>query len=150
MDIIINPMGEDDLPQVIEIENNSFADPWSLKSFQKEISENPYAIYLSAFFKNKLVAYIGGWIIIDELHITNLAVSKAFRRKGVAVKLLKELIKKSRERGAVRATLEVRVSNNPAINLYRKLGFKRAGRRPKYYSNNDEDALIMWKEYDNE
>lgn len=140
-------MKEADLTQVMAIEQKSFADPWTLQSFYREIQENPYSRYLVAYRQERLVAYIGGWLITDQLHITNLAVDPQERGNGLAKKLLDELVRLSRKEGINKATLEVRVSNDAAINLYRKNGFAIVGRRPKYYINNQEDALIMWKEY---
>ncbi|MCG8513559.1 MAG: ribosomal protein S18-alanine N-acetyltransferase [Halanaerobiales bacterium] len=147
MEIRIAPMKEADLSQVMAIEQKSFADPWTLQSFYREIQENPYSRYLVAYRQERLVAYIGGWLITDQLHITNLAVDPQERGNGLAKKLLDELVRLSRKEGINKATLEVRVSNDAAINLYRKNGFAIVGRRPKYYINNQEDALIMWKEY---
>lgn len=147
MEIRIGPMKEVDLTQVMAIEQKSFADPWTLQSFYREIQENPYSRYLVAYRQERLVAYIGGWLINDQLHITNLAVDPQERGNGLAKKLLDELVRLSRKEGINKATLEVRVSNDAAINLYRKNGFAIVGRRPKYYINNQEDALIMWKEY---
>ena len=147
MEIRIGPMKEADLSQVMAIEQKSFADPWTLQSFYREIQENPYSRYLVAYRQERLVAYIGGWLITDQLHITNLAVEPQERGNGLAKKLLDELVRLSRKEGINKATLEVRVSNDAAINLYRKNGFAIVGRRPKYYINNQEDALIMWKEY---
>ncbi len=147
MEIRIGPMKEADLTQVMAIEQKSFADPWTLQSFYREIQENPYSRYLVAYRQERLVAYIGGWLITDQLHITNLAVDPQERGNGLAKKLLDELVRLSRKEGINKATLEVRVSNDAAINLYRKNGFAIVGRRPKYYINNQEDALIMWKEY---
>lgn len=140
-------MKEADLTQVMAIEQKSFVDPWTLQSFYREIQENPYSRYLVAYRQERLVAYIGGWLITDQLHITNLAVDPQERGNGLAKKLLDELVRLSRKEGINKATLEVRVSNDAAINLYRKNGFAIVGRRPKYYINNQEDALIMWKEY---
>ena len=147
MEIRIGPMKEADLTQVMAIEQKSFVDPWTLQSFYREIQENPYSRYLVAYRQERLVAYIGGWLITDQLHITNLAVDPQERGNGLAKKLLDELVRLSRKEGINKATLEVRVSNDAAINLYRKNGFAIVGRRPKYYINNQEDALIMWKEY---
>lgn len=150
MNIVINRMLESDLPRVMKIERKSFTDPWSLNSFRRELNDNPYALYLSAYLDEKLIAYIGGWLVTDELHITNLAVDPAYRRQGVAGKLLAELIDLAKKQGIVRATLEVRASNTSAIKLYEKNGFVSVGCRPRYYRNNNEDALIMWKELSNE
>ncbi|MFW6034996.1 MAG: ribosomal protein S18-alanine N-acetyltransferase [Halothermotrichaceae bacterium] len=146
MDLIIKPMSVSQLHQILEIEKKSFPAPWSKRSFHRELEENPYAVYLQAEINDKIIAYVGGWIILDELHITNLAVIPEYRRHGIARKLINALIAKSKDKGAVRATLEVRVSNTPAINLYKKNGFISAGCRPNYYTDNNEDALIMWKE----
>lgn len=146
MKLTIKPMDQLDLPVIMKIEKASFDDPWSLNSFIRELYHNPYAHYLIAVYSNTIAAYIGGWVVTDELHITNLAVSPEFRRKGIARELLKELELISIENGVVRATLEVRVSNKSAIKLYEKFGFLPVGCRPNYYINNNEDALIMWKE----
>lgn len=146
MEYIIDIMTEDDLSQVMQIEEETFADPWSLNSFRRDIKENPYSLYLTAYQGNRLAGYIGGWLIIDELHITNLAVDSSVRKQGIATALIEELIRITKLKGISRVTLEVRVSNEPAINLYKKMGFESAGCRPRYYQNNNEDALIMWKE----
>lgn len=147
MGIVIRKMVEEDLTRVMEIERNSFSDPWSMRSFRREIRENPYALYLSACFDDQLAGYVGGWLITDELHITNLAVDPSYRRLHIAEKLIDELLKISKRKGIMRATLEVRKSNMPAIRLYTKKGFQPAGIRPRYYRDNMEDALIMWKEF---
>lgn len=146
MDITIAEMNLSHLNRVLEIERQSFSDPWSRRSFYREIKENRYALYLSAIYQKNVIGYIGGWIISDELHITNLAIDNNYRHRGIGQHLIEELLKCSLKRGVKRATLEVRVSNLPAIKLYEKKGFSAAGYRPKYYRNNNEDALIMWKE----
>lgn len=134
------------LPEVMEIERNSFLDPWSEYAFKNELCDNPYAVYFVALDDKQVVAYIGGWLVIDQLHITNLAVDQRYRQQGIAMALLDRLLEYSWGEGIREATLEVRVSNNSAIKLYRKKGFVSVGRRPGYYLNNNEDALIMWKE----
>lgn len=133
------------LDEVMRIEEESFPDPWSRGSFQREISENTYAYYFVAELEGKVLAYIGAWIVTDELHITNLAIKKEYRKMGLAQKLIDYIVDFSVEEECKRATLEVRVSNLPAIKLYEKKGFVAVGTRPKYYSNDNEDALIMWK-----
>lgn len=146
MYIEIVSMKETHLDDVLRIEEDSFPDPWSLRSFHREIMENPYAHYFAALNSSKVIGYIGGWVIIDELHITNLAVDPLYRRKGIARKLLNRLTVRAKQEGSLRVTLEVRVSNSSAIALYKKYGFIPVGCRPKYYTNDHEDALIMWKE----
>lgn len=142
----IIPMTLDHISQVMQIERESFSDPWSMASFVSEITENTYAIYYVAIYQKKIAGYIGGWIITDELHITNLAIASEFRRLGIANKLIDCIIAYAKKEGATRSTLEVRASNQSAINLYKKSGFTSVGYRPNYYTNNNEDAMIMWKE----
>lgn len=146
MKIKIVPMELMHLAEVLAIEQDSFSDPWSEYAFKSEISANPHAAYFVALEDGKVVGYIGGWLIMDQLHITNLAVDRNYRQKGIAMDLLDRILEYSWQEGIREATLEVRVSNNSAINLYRKKGFVSAGCRPGYYLNNNEDALIMWKE----
>lgn len=146
MRIEITPMKLEDLNEVLEIEVLSFTTPWSRSSFIYELLENERAVYLVA--KNEfsqVMGYVGMWIVFDEGHITNLATHPNFRRKGVAHKLMEELIRISKEKGVRYLTLEVRRSNNSAQDLYQKMGFVHMGVRRKYYLDNNEDALIMWK-----
>ena len=146
MDINIELMSDEDLSQVMKIEYKSFSSPWSRHSFIRDINENPYSLYLAAYNKDKLVGYIGGWMIIDELHITNLAVDPDYRKQGIATRLIKSTIEIVKRKDFKSVTLEVRESNQAAINLYHKIGFKQKGRRLQYYKDNNEDALIMRKE----
>jgi [ribosomal protein S18]-alanine N-acetyltransferase len=150
MDILIDIMTIDDLDDVIKIENKSFSDPWSYQSFKRDIIFNNHSLYLCAYKGRNLIAYIGGWLIVNKLHITNLAVDPEYRRKGIATKLIDEIFKMSILQGINKITLEVRMSNDAAIKLYKKKGFIVVGRYLHYYSNNNEDALIMWKEFKNE
>jgi len=136
-------MTGEDLRAVSAIEQASFRDPWSLQSFQTEIETNPLAFYLVARREEKVIAYIGAWIVQDEVHITTLAVDVQYRRRGVALGLVKELISRVASSGACCLTLEVRPSNTAARRFYEKLGFVVLGRRKFYYA--DEDALIMTK-----
>ncbi|MCL6588746.1 MAG: ribosomal protein S18-alanine N-acetyltransferase [Firmicutes bacterium] len=146
MELVVYPMAVEDLEEVLEIENSSFPIPWSRNSFLYELLENQRALYLAAKNScNKTVGYIGMWIVFDEGHITNLAVHPAARRQGVAKFLLKSLIKIAQEKGIKHLTLEVRRSNVPAQQLYQKFGFVHMGVRRRYYLDNNEDALIMWK-----
>jgi ribosomal-protein-alanine N-acetyltransferase len=144
--IKVVPMCVEDLEGIIEIENSSFTTPWSRNSFLHELFENERAVYLVAKDEfDRLVGYIGMWIIFDEGHITNLAVHPNFRRRGAGGRLLKGLIEYGRREGIKYLTLEVRRSNETAQNLYYKHGFVHMGVRRKYYLDNNEDALIMWK-----
>lgn len=146
MQIKVAPMKIEDLSEVLEIEVLAFSTPWSRNSFLYELLENERAFYLTA--KNeygRVIGYVGMWVVFDEGHITNLATHPQYRRQGVARKLMYELIAASKERGVRYLTLEVRRSNSEAQELYQKLGFVHMGVRRKYYLDNNEDALIMWK-----
>jgi len=143
--LIIDKMAESDLNGVLKVEEESFSIPWSKKSFIDEL-KNDKALYLVAKINDKVVGYIGTWIILDEAHITNIAVSSEFRNQKIGDKLVSKLIEMCREKNIVSMTLEVRNSNLVAQKLYKNHGFKLAGIRKEYYSDNKEDALIMWKE----
>lgn len=142
----IEAMCMEDLEEVLEIETASFPTPWSRNSFLYELLENQRAIYLVAKNEfNKVVGYIGMWVVFDEGHITNLAAHPLYRRQGVGKALLNHLINVARENGVKHLTLEVRRTNLSAQDLYEKIGFVHMGVRRKYYLDNKEDALIMWK-----
>ncbi len=142
----IELMRIEDLETVLEIEEASFPTPWSRNSFLYELTENQRAIYLVAKNEfNKVVGYIGMWVVFDEGHITNLAAHPLYRRQGVGRTLLNELVAVARRNGVQYLTLEVRRSNLSAQDLYQKIGFVHMGVRRKYYLDNREDALIMWK-----
>ena len=147
MNITIRRMQASDVDNVIAIEEKAYGEHhWSKESFLNELS-NELARYNCAFDEDgNLVGYSGCWQILEEVHITNIAVSPDFRRKKVGEKLLKRIVDECYENMAKYITLEVRVSNTPAINLYEKYGFKSLGVRKGYYQNNNEDALIMWTE----
>jgi ribosomal-protein-alanine N-acetyltransferase len=145
MNCIIRLAEERDIDALAKLDSLCFTLAWSRSSFEFEIKENLKAIYLVADYKGKIIGYGGIWIILDEGHITNIAVHPDFRNMGIGAKLLTDLIELSERRGANKQTLEVRVSNYPAISLYNKLGFKTAGKREKYYEDNGEDALILWR-----
>ncbi len=141
----VEPMTLDDLPEVLAIEDESFPIPWSRSSFLYELLENQRAYYCVAKADGKVLGFIGMWIILDEGHITNLAVASAHRRMGVGCALLQHLVTEAKIRGIRYLTLEVRASNYAAQRLYEKFGFVKTGVRPGYYQDNKEDAYIMWK-----
>jgi ribosomal-protein-alanine N-acetyltransferase len=142
---LIEPMCLDDLEGVLEIETLSFSTPWSRQSFLHEILENERAVYLVYKEFGKVLGYVGMWVVLDEGHITNLAVHPSYRQRGVGRGLIQRLEEVGRERGVRHLTLEVRKSNMPAQNLYREVGFTSVGVRRQYYLDNMEDAIIMWK-----
>jgi len=144
--IVISRMTVDDLDDVMVLERLSFTIPWSREAFIEEITKNMFAIYISAKVGKVAVGYAGMWKVCDEGHITNVAVHPEFRRKGIGAKLIEELISLARKENIVRMTLEVRKGNIPAKELYSKYGFKVEGLRKGYYTDNGEDAVIMWKD----
>jgi ribosomal-protein-alanine N-acetyltransferase len=144
--ITISQMERKDIAQVLLIEMNSFPSPWNERMFLSEIRDNRLSSFLVAKCNETVVGYGGFWLIFDEAHFVNLAVHPAFRRRGIGKQLLSALLTLAKERGATRATLEVRVSNTAAIKLYEGFGFKTCAIRKKYYKDNNEDALVMWLE----
>ena len=145
-DIIIREMVEEDIDEVLAIEKKSFSTPWTKEAFVMEITKNTLAKYIVAEREGKIVGYGGIWLIVDEGHVTNIAVDPDFRGYGIGNYLVEGLIDICKKRDILAMTLEVRVSNNVARNLYNKYGFIDNGIRPKYYSDTGEDAIIMWKE----
>ncbi|HXG26658.1 MAG TPA: ribosomal protein S18-alanine N-acetyltransferase [Candidatus Binatia bacterium] len=141
--IRIEAMTLDDLPAVHAIERRSFAVPWPDDAYRNEIRTNRLATYVVARAGDEVVGFGGIWIMVDEAHITTFAVDPRWRRRGVGERMLLTLLDLSVARRAREATLEVRLSNLPARKLYEKYGFRPVGIRPRYYSDNGEDALIM-------
>ena len=143
--LVIEEMKVDDIDGVFEVEKNCFEDYWSKDSFKKELSNN-LAKYLVAKVDGKVAGYVCIWFVVDEGHITNVAVHEDYRGQKIGDQLIKELVQVCKDNKIVSMTLEVRTSNTVAQNLYRKYGFKMAGIRKEYYSNNKEDAIIMWND----
>ena len=133
-----------DLDEVLRIERASFTAPWSRNAFAGELMDNHFAEYLVMYSGPQMIGYGGMWVIVDEAHVTNIAVYPEYRGKKNGERLLRMMMAEASARGARRMTLEVRVSNEVAKRLYRKLGFVDAGVRKGYYTDNHEDALIMW------
>lgn len=130
------------IKEILEIENDSFSTPWTEKMFADELL-NPLAHYFLLEDNDESIGYVGFWHIMDECHITNIAVKTAFRRKGYASELLKKVISYAEENNIVFITLEVRESNTGAQKLYEKFGFANCGTRKNYYHNPSENAVIM-------
>lgn len=144
MNLRFEPLHESHLEAILAIEKLSNSAPWSERSFRGELS-NPQSIFLTAIDDGKIVGYAGLWIVVDEGHITTVAVDPGQRRRGIGRRLTEEILRRAKEKGLVCATLEVRASNDPAIRLYENLGFEQAARRKGYYPDNREDAIVMWK-----
>lgn len=142
----IEPMTLADLDAVHAIERASFFPPWPDDAYRNELTTNKLATYLVARMDGVVVAFAGIWIMVDEAHVTTFAVDPTWRRRGIGERLLVALLDVSIGRRAREATLEVRLSNMPARRLYEKYGFRPVGIRPRYYTDNGEDALIMTTE----
>lgn len=140
-------MDECHVLQVAELEKVCFSDPWSVNSILSEL-KNPLSLWIVALDGERVVGYVGSQSVLGESDMMNVAVSEAYRGRGIATKLVNELIVQLRQNGNYQLTLEVRQSNTPAIKLYEKLGFTQVGRRPNYYHNPKEDALILRKEWE--
>lgn len=143
-EIHIDAMQLADVDGVTEIERQAFITPWSRDSFVRELTENIYAHYMVARAGQRVVGYAGMWVVLDEAHVTNVAVHPDWRGRKVGERLMAALMEQARRLGATRMTLEVRASNHVAQSLYRKLGFRSSGIRPGYYTDTREDAVIMW------
>ena len=139
----IEPMGLGDLPAVHAIERASFFPPWPDEAYRNELQTNRLATYLVARLDDVVIGFAGLWLMVDEAHVTTFAVDPAWRRRTVGERLLVALLDVAMARGAREATLEVRLSNMGARRLYEKYGFRPVGLRPRYYTDNGEDALIM-------
>ena len=142
----IRPMTVADLPAVQLIERASFTTPWPAHAYRQELEANRLAQYLVGTIGGEMVAYGGIWLMVDEAHVTTFAVHPRYRRRRIGERLLLSLMDLAADRSAREATLEVRLSNLAARRLYEKYGFRPVGIRPRYYSDNQEDALIMTTE----
>jgi len=135
----------DDVQAVHKIELATFPVPWTLDSFYYEMTENQYAHYLVAENENgEIIGFCGIWLVIDAAQITNVAVVQSVRGQGIGETLMREAMRVAKEANMDVMSLEVRVTNTVAQNLYRKLGFQDGGLRKGYYTDNQEDALVMW------
>ena len=140
----IAPMTAQDISAVLDIEHRSFATPWPRDAYTHELDHNRTAVYLVARQDEAVVGYAGMWVVMDEAHITTLAVDPPLRGLGIGERLLIGLVDRAIERGARWIQLEVRQSNMVAQRLYHKYGFREVGIRRHYYSDNGEDAVVMW------
>jgi len=142
-----------DLDAVQRIERASFSTPWPSYAYRQEIENNRLAHYIVAregdevvgdgIVGDQVVGFAGMWMMVDQAHITTFAVDPAWRRKGIGARMVLALLRMGETLGARQATLEVRLSNLPARRLYERFGFRPVGVRPRYYTDNGEDALIM-------
>jgi [ribosomal protein S18]-alanine N-acetyltransferase len=143
---VIDRMKVEDLDAVHDIERESFTTPWPSHAYRQELETNRLAHYVVARCGDRVVGYAGMWLLVDEAHVTTFATSSRWRRNGIGERLLLALLDLAKSRHATEATLEVRPSNIPARRLYQKYGFREVGVRPRYYTDDNEDALIMTTE----
>jgi len=146
-ELVIRQMQYEDIDMVLDIEKKSFTSPWSRLMFFDEL-QNPRAHYIVAEMSGIIVAYAGLWVIMDEGHITNIAVDPSYRMLKIGSRLMEEIFELARKNRLRGLTLEVRESNAAAISMYKNFGFKIEGLRKNYYSDTHENAFIMWHYFD--
>ncbi len=140
----IREMTLEDIPEVLEIDRVSFSNPWPERSYRYELTDNPAAqLFVANLDDGTLVGFLGYWLFGDEVHISTFAVHPEFRMQGIGEGLLKNALASAVDKEVHVATLEVRESNDTAISLYEKFGFKVVGSRDGYYRDNNEDAILM-------
>ncbi len=142
-DVTLRQMTLEDVPTVAEMDRISFSLPWPERSFRFEVTENDCSRCWVAEADGRIVGMLVLWVIVDEAHIATIAVHPDYRRQGMGEHILRETLKAARTDGAVRATLEVRAGNAAAQEMYRKFGFEVVGSRPRYYKDNNEDAILL-------
>ena len=147
LEVTIRRMTVEDIPAVVAIDRLSFPNPWSERSYTFELKHNPssrlFVAEVCDVDVDQVIGFIGFWFVIDEAHISTLAVHPAYRGYKIGNRLLEVALDSARDMGGCLATLEVRESNQVALKLYQKYGFLPAGRRKRYYRDNNEDAIVM-------
>lgn len=138
------PMTVADLDRILELEQQCFSSPWSRQSYESELSgDGPPGLHIVGVYQEIIICYSNTWFIIDEAHISNVAVAPKYQGRKIGAAMLRYIIQSAVARGMICIHLEVRVSNIPAIRLYTRLGFAAIGVRKRYYEDNNEDALLM-------
>ena len=146
--LVFAPLGgETDLDAVADLEARCFTNPWTRDALAGELARSDVArVFVARLPGAPVAAFCSCWFVADELHVNTIAVDPAHRRSGIATGLMRYVIAEAARHGARRATLEVRASNDPARKLYESLGFAVSAVRPRYYTQPEEDALILWKD----
>jgi ribosomal-protein-alanine N-acetyltransferase len=143
--VIERTLSESDLNEIVALEAATFSNPWTRQMYLREL-QNPDVSFLYVLrMDTQIAGFCSFWLVLDEIHINNLAIRHEYQGQGLGTALLQYVLQAGGSRGADRATLEVRRSNTPARRLYERLGFEVAATRPNYYVNPQEDALILWK-----
>ena len=143
MNLTIRKMTLEDMPSIIDLDQKSFSLPWPERSFRFELTANSASRCWVAELDGKIVGMIVVWLIVDEAHVATIATHPDFRRQGIGTKLLSHALRLMMDEGAISSFLEVRESNFSAQEMYRKFGYEVSGRRPRYYKDNNEDAILM-------
>jgi len=143
MNLLIRKMTLEDVPGVIELDQKSFSLPWPERSFRFELTANSASRCWVAELEGKLVGMIVVWLIVEEAHVATIATHPDYRRQGIGTRLLSHALRKMIDEGALSSFLEVREHNLGAQEMYRKFGYEASGRRPRYYKDNNEDAILM-------
>ncbi len=143
-EITIRKMEIADVDQVMEVERVSFTTPWTTVIFYQEIVDNQYAYYYVIEWNGRIVGYVGTWVVLEDAQVTNIAIMPELRGNKLGEKLFQYMLLQIKLIGATRLSLEVRESNIPAQKLYRKFGLVPGGIRKNYYTDNQEDAIVMW------
>jgi ribosomal-protein-alanine N-acetyltransferase len=145
---VIEPLtGDEDLTGVLEVEQSSFANPWTREMYAWELRNRDVChIYVARTAGDRVTGFCAFWLVVDEAHINHLAVRPQARGQGLGTLLMRRVLTEARRLGAVRATLEVRASNDRARRFYETMGFAVTATRPRYYTNPTEDALILWRD----
>lgn len=143
-DIIIRKMELIDIDQVLEVEHASFPTPWPRDIFYQEISRNQHAHYFVVQVGEEIIGYAGLWVVVDDAQITNIAILPTYRGRKIGENLFNYVLQFAMKMGVSRLSLEVRISNIVAQKMYRKFGLVPGGIRRNYYTDNNEDALVMW------
>ena len=139
--------GDEDLDGVLAVESESFTNPWTRDMYAWELQNRAVChIFVVRTPHRRVVGFCAFWLVVDEIHINNVAVLPELRGQGMGTRLMSHVLQEARHLGARRATLEVRASNEGARRLYERLGFYLAGTRRHYYTNPVEDALILWRD----
>jgi len=143
-EVNIRKMETDDVEQVIQVEEASFTQPWTPDIFYQETEKNKQAHYFVLEADSKIIGYVGAWIVLDEAQITNIVVLQAYRGLKLGEKLFRFILEYAKTMGVRLLSLEVRQTNLTAQRLYQKLGLQMGGIRKNYYTDNQEDAIVMW------
>lgn len=142
--VYIREMTEEDIDEVYEIESKTYSTSWSKKILTHEVVENKHAYYVVIEYDDKIVGFAGMWVVFDDAQVTNIAITPPYQGRKLGEKLFRYMLESAVVLGVERLSLEVRVSNIVAQNMYRKFGLVPGGIRKGYYSDNNEDAIVMW------